>query len=407
MFSPENPFAKPLYIMAKPAGPTCNLACKYCYYLEKDNLYSGDARHIMSDAVLERYIKLYIEAQTTQGVQFTWHGGETMIRPLSFYRRAMELQQKYANGHVIENCIQTNGTLLTEEWCRFLRDNHWLVGLSIDGPEEFHNEYRLTQQGKPTFRNVMKAVHMFNRYNVDWNAMAVVNDYNADYPEEFYNFFKEIGCHYIQFTPIVERLLSHDDGRHLASPDEPTTRLAPYSVTPEQWGDFLCKVFDLWVRNDVSEYFVQLFDATLANWVGQEPGVCTMAKSCGHAGIVEYNGDVYSCDHFVFPEHRLGNIADSSLIELMYSEKQQRFGQRKSDLPEQCRRCEYLFACNGECPKNRFAMTADGDSRVNYLCRGYRQFFDHVAPYMDFMKRELAEDRAPANVMQAIRKGLI
>jgi uncharacterized protein len=288
-----------------------------------------------------------------------------------------------------------------------LRDNNWLVGLSIDGPEEFHNEYRISQQGKPTFSNVIKAVQMIDRYKLDWNDMAVVNDYNADYPEDFYNFFKEIGCHYIQFTPIVERLLAHKDGRHLASPDEVTTQLAPFSVTSEQWGNFLCKVFDLWVRNDVGTFFVQLFDATLANWVGQEPGVCTMAKSCGHAGIVEYNGDVYSCDHFVFPEYRLGNISDSTFIELMYSEKQQLFGQRKTDISDQCRKCDYLFACNGECPKNRFAMTSDGDSRLNYLCQGYRQFFAHAAPYMDFMKRELGANRPPANVMQAIHNGLI
>ena len=259
-----------------------------------------------------------------------------------------------------------------------------------------------------SFSSLQKDVrYLLKKHGVEWNGMAVVNDYNADYPLDFYNFFKEIGCHYIQFAPIVERIAPHGDGRHLASlaDKEKSTQLADFSVTPEQWGDFLCALFDEWVKQDVGTYYIQLFDSTLANWIGEQPGVCSMAKTCGHAGVMEFNGDVYSCDHFVFPEYRLGNIYQKTLVEMMYSPEQQRFGQHKQDsLPRQCRECEFLFACNGECPKNRFMHTADGEAGLNYLCKGYRQFFKHVAPYMDFMKKELMAQRPPANVMEWIKQ---
>jgi uncharacterized protein len=401
MDSKLDTFQQPLYVMAKPAGAVCNMACKYCYYLEKNNLYADSVRHNMSDGVLENFIRRYIEAQTTDAVQFTWHGGEAMIRPLSFFKRVVELQNKYAAGHAILNSLQTNGTLMTEDWCKFLRDNRWLVGLSIDGPEEFHDEYRRGVDGKPSFQRVMRAVNMLNRHNVEWNAMAVVNDYNADYPDEFYNFFKQIDCRYIQFTPIVERLQAHADGRHLAAPTQSGVKMMPYSVTPQQWGDFLCRVFDLWVREDVGKFFVQIFDATLANWMGVPPGICTMARTCGHAGVMEFNGDVYACDHYVFPEYKRGNIAEKTFVEMMYSPEQLAFGEAKAtELSDKCRACKYLFACNGECPKNRFALNPGDDARENYLCAGYRQYFEHVAPYMDFMRGELQAGRAPANVMK-------
>lgn len=404
-----SPFAKPLYIMAKPAGSLCNLACKYCYYLEKSNLYQDNPKHIMSDELLEKFIKEYIEAQTMPQVLFTWHGGETLMRPISFYEKVISLQQKYARGRTVDNCIQTNGTLLTDDWCRFFHDNNWLVGISIDGPQEFHDEYRKNKQGKPSFVKVMQGISLLNKHHVEWNALAVVNDYNADYPLEFYHFFKQIGCRYIQFAPIVERILPHNDGRHLAAVNEGTEEgLADFSITPEQWGNFLCTIFDEWVREDVGEYFIQLFDATLANWVESQPGICTLAKTCGHAGVMEFNGDVYSCDHFVFPEYKLGNIYTHSLVEMMYSERQLRFGKNKFDsLPSQCKECEFLFACNGECPKNRFMKTASGEPGLNYLCKGYFQFFKHVAPYMDYMKKELLAQRPPANVMEAVAKNEI
>lgn len=400
----HTPFARPMYIMTKAAGSMCNLACKYCYYLEKNNLYreqQPDRRFIMTDDTLERFISMYIQSQTTPQVLFCWHGGESLMRPLSFYKRVVELQKKYAAGRIIDNTIQTNGTLLDDEWCRFFRDNNWLVGVSVDGPQEFHDEYRRNKMGAPSFRKVMQGINLLKKHGVEWNALAVVNDFNADYPLDFYRFFKEIECRYIQFTPIVERILPRKDGRYLASPmDAQDIPLADFSVLPAQWGDFLCAVFDEWVRNDVGEYFVQIFDATLANWIGEQPGVCSMARTCGHAGVMEYNGDVYSCDHFVFPEYKLGNIRTHTLVEMMFSERQQRFGaDKRGRLPGQCRQCRYLFACNGECPKNRFATTADGEPGLNYLCEGYRKYFAHVAPYMDFMANELKHQRPPANVM--------
>lgn len=401
------PFARPLYVMTKAAGSSCNLACRYCYYLEKGNLFKDrqpDRRFILSDELLERFIKMYLESQTMPEVLFCWHGGEPLMRPLSFYRKVMDLQKKYARGLAIENSIQTNGTLLNDEWCRFFKDNNWLVGISIDGPQEFHDEYRRNRIGAPSFRKVMQGINLLKKHDVEWNAMAVVNDFNADHPIEFYRFFKEIECRYIQFTPIVERIIPRHDGRYLASPMDPEkTPLADFSVSPEQWGNFLCAVFDEWVRGDVGDYFIQLFDATLANWVGEQPGVCTMARTCGHAGVMEYNGDVYSCDHFVFPEYRLGNIRTHTLVEMMYGERQQKFGSDKyNKLPKQCNECKYLFTCNGECPKNRFSLTSDGEPGLNYLCTGYRKFFDHVAPYMDFMANELKNQRPPANVMKIL-----
>lgn len=399
------PFAKPLYIMTKPAGSLCNLACTYCYYTEKSKLYTQNTKHIMSDELLERFIQEYIECQTNPEVLFTWHGGETLMRPLEFYKKAVRLQQQYARGRRIDNAIQTNGTLLTDEWCRFFHDHNWLVGLSIDGPQEFHDEYRVSRSNKPSFVNVMKGIRLLNKHQVEWNAMAVVNDFNADYPLDFYNFFKEINCRYIQFTPVVERIYKHPDGRILATPTEGAeAHLANFSVSPEQWGNFLCTLFDEWVKQDVGKVFIQLFDSTLANWMGVQPGVCTLAETCGHAGIMEFNGDVYSCDHFVFPEYKLGSIYQQSLIEMMYSPKQLAFGvSKRESLPTSCKACDFLFACHGECPKNRFVHTPEGEPGLNYLCKGYYRFFQHIAPYMDFMKEELKQQRPPANVMEWIQ----
>lgn len=393
---------KPLYVMAKPVGARCNLSCEYCYYLEKVNLYADKGENgVMSNELLKHFTREYIESQTLPDVLFQWHGGEPLMRPISFYKRAMELQRKYAHGRRISNVLQTNGTLLNDEWCRFFRDNGWLIGISIDGPQEFHDEFRRFRGGQPSWHKVMRGINLLNKWHVEWNAMAVINDFNADYPLDLYNFFKEIGAHYIQFTPIVERLTANGCGGHLATPSATNATLADFSVSPEQWGQFLCDLFDEWVREDVGKYFVQLFDATLANWVGQEPGVCSTAAQCGQSVCMEHNGDVYSCDHFVFPEYKLGNIRNSTLIEMAYGDKQKLFDNMKGNLPGQCRKCEWLFACHGECPKNRFATTADGESGLNYLCEGYRKFFKHVAPYMDFMKNEIDNRRSPANVMKA------
>ena len=400
------PFAKPLYVMLKPAGAHCNLACKYCYYLEKDNLYDKSHRHIMSDEMLEQFTREYIEAQTMPQVLFTWHGGEPLMRSIDFYKKALALQKKYARGRRIDNVIQTNGTMLTDEWCEFFAQNNWLVGISIDGPQKYHDHYRLTSTGNPSWQKVMHGIELLKKHHVEWNAMAVVNAYNADHPLEFYHFFKDNGCQYLQFTPIVERLTKHQDGRTLASlADDKEIPLADFSVTPELWGNFLCAIFDEWVRNDVGKMFVEIFDCTLANWMGVLPGICAYSKNCGHAGVMEHNGDVYSCDHFVFPEYKLGNIRDHTLIEMLYGDKQHAFSRLKhTSLPRQCKECDMEFACHGECPKNRFEKDKYGETGLNYLCKGYYQYYSHVAPYMDFMKRELQAQRPPANIMEALKK---
>lgn len=400
-----NPFAKPLYVMLKPAGAHCNLTCKYCYYLEKNKLYPTAQRHLMSDEMLEQFTREYIEAQTMNQVLFTWHGGEPLLRSIDFYRKALSLQQKYAGGRRIDNVIQTNGTLLTEEWCEFFAQNHWLVGISIDGPQPDHDHYRLTAAGKPSWKKVMQGIKLLKKHGVEWNAMAVVNAYNANHPLEFYRFFKENGCQFLQFTPIVERLTRHEDGRTLASlADKDEISLSEASVAPEQWGYFLCAIFDEWVRKDVGKIFVEIFDCTLANWMGISPGICAYSKECGHAGVMEHNGDVYSCDHFVFPEYKLGNIRDHSLIDMLYGEQQQEFSRLKhSSLPRQCKECDMEFACHGECPKNRFMKDKYGDSGLNYLCPGYYHYYQHVAPYMDYMKQELMSQRPPSNIMKVVQ----
>ena len=399
-----NPFAKPLYVMLKPAGAHCNLACKYCYYLEKNKLYPTAQRHLMSDEMLEQFTREYIEAQTMNQMLFTWHGGEPLLRSIDFYRKALSLQQKYAGGRCIDNVIQTNGTLLTDEWCEFFAQNHWLVGISIDGPQPDHDHYRLTAAGKPSWKKVMQGIKLLKKHGVEWNAMAVVNTYNANHPLKFYRFFKENGCQFLQFTPIVERLTRHEDGRTLASlADKDEISLSEASVAPEQWGYFLCAIFDEWVRKDVGKIFVEIFDCTLANWMGISPGICAYSKECGHAGVMEHNGDVYSCDHFVFPEYKLGNIRDHSLIDMLYGEQQQKFSRLKhSSLPRQCKECDMEFACHGECPKNRFMKDKYGDSGLNYLCPGYYHYYQHVAPYMDYMKQELMSQRPPSNIMKVL-----
>lgn len=384
-----NPFARPLYVMTKPAGAHCNLACDYCYYLEKQKLYQNGDKHIMSDQLTEVFIREYIQSQFGNEVNFTWHGGEPMIRPLSYYKKVVRWQRRYAEGKAILNCLQTNGTLLTPEWCRFLHDEGWLVGISIDGPQDMHDAYRMKRNGGPTWEKVMQGIEMLDRYEVEWNAMAVVNDITAARPLDFYRFFRdEIECHYLQFTPVVERIRRHEDGRHLAHVmDGDEYAVAPFSVTPEAWGSFLCTMFDEWYNNDVGEMFVQTFEATLANWAGMTPGVCSLSDWCGHAAVMEHNGDIYCCDHFVFPEYYLGNIRNRGILDMLNSERQMAFADMKTKgLPTQCRQCRWQFACHGECPRNRFAKTKDGEPGLNYLCEGYRRYFEHVAPFMEELK---------------------
>ena len=359
----------------------------------------------MSDDTLELFVREYIRAQTTPEVLFIWHGGEPLLRSRSFYERAIELQKRYADGRRVDNCIQTNATLLDDEWCKFLGKHRFLVGVSIDGTREMHDAWRKTSNGESSFRDVVRGIRLLEKYGIEWNAMATVNAINVEHPLEFYRFFRdELECRYLQFTPVVERISKEGGVERLMHAEELGGEVTPYSITAEQWGRFLCAIFDEWVRNDVGTTFVQLFDTTLANWVGAPSGVCTMSKYCGHSAVVEHNGDVYSCDHFVFSEYRLGNIKESSLIDMMYGAKQREFGAKKhTSLPSKCRRCRYEFACHGECPRNRFLATEDGESGLNYLCEGYYAFFDHASEAMEYMRRQLAEGLPPANVMKWLK----
>lgn len=396
-----NPLTYPLYLMAKPIGAVCNLNCSYCYYLEKELLYENRKSYQMSDQLLERFVQEYIEAQPTPNVSFTWHGGESLLRNIEFYKKAVRLQKMYARGHQVENCIQTNGVLLNDEWCKFFAENNFLVGISIDGPEHCHDKYRKNKGGKGTFREVMRGIELLQKHGVEFNTMSVINDYNAQYPLEVYQFLKGIGSRYLQFSPVVERVV-FDEKLSLQTPEskKQNVHIAEWSVSPKKFGDFYIKIFDEWVKNDVGEVFVQLFDATLSGFVGAEPGVCYFAKRCGHAAVMEFNGDVYSCDHFVFPEHKLGNIYQTPFLTMMLSERQISFGDKKQTLPSRCLSCRFLSVCNGECPKNRFVKTSEGEPNLNYLCEGYLNFFSHVEPYMQFMAKELSLNRPPANVMK-------
>lgn len=353
----------------------------------------------MGDGLLELFVRQYMEAQTMPQVLFTWHGGEPLLRPIDFYRQALALQKRYGRGRQVDNCLQTNGVLLTDEWCEFFAQNRFLVGISIDGPKEMHDCYRKYAGGGVTFDRVMHGIRLLQKHGVEWNAMAVVTRQTMGQPREFYQFFKHIGCEYLQFTPIVERTSNRSDGL-LASGNDADGMLTDESVTPDGWGSFLCGVYDEWVRSDVGHVFVQMFDAVLANWVGEQSGICSLSPMCGHAAVMEWNGDVYSCDHFVFPEYRLGNIREHTLTEMMYGAQQRRFAQGKlASLPRQCRECQFLRTCYGECPKNRFAFDAYKEPGLNYLCPGYLQFFRHVKTDMDFMAAELRAGRAPANIM--------
>lgn len=379
------PFASPLYMTAKPIGAICNLDCSYCYYLKKKDLYPDSNNFVMTDSVLETFIRTYIESQTGPSVLFIWHGGEPLLRGVTFYEKVLQLQSKYKGNKTIDNCIQTNGVLLSKEWCLFFKQHNFLVGISVDGPKHCHDKYRKDKKGNSSFEDVLRGIYLLKQHRVDFNIMAVVNSYNVDYPLEFYNFFKQIDCHYIQFSPVVET----QNGV-----------LNPMSVSPTKWGDFLISIFSEWVKADVGNFFIQYFDSTLANWMGVSSGICTLDKYCGHAGNVEFNGDVFSCDHFTDEAHKLGNIKNKSLFEIMYSDKQKQFGRDKQEtLPLKCKACKYLFACNGECPKNRIIKTDEEDRNLNYLCEGFYAFFDYVAPYMNFMKNELIHQRSPANVM--------
>lgn len=391
------------HVMAKPIGPICNLDCKYCFYLEKESLYPAVEKWAMRDGVLENFIRQYIEAHDTAEVSFAWQGGEPTLLGVEYFRRVIELQDQYANGKRITNAFQTNGVLLNNEWGEFLRENRFLVGISIDGPQELHDVYRVDKGDQPTFDRVIRGVETLKRHGVDFNTLTTLHRANAGAPLEVYRFLKEIGSGYMQFIPIAERIAHQatSEGLRLISPEfMGATQVAPWSVEPIQFGNFLCEVFDEWVRRDVGRYFVQLFDVSLEMWAGMEASLCVFRRTCGAALAIEHSGDLYSCDHFVYPQNRLGNIMEAPLGTMVESKQQRDFGEAKeAALPKYCRQCDVRFACNGECPKHRFINTPDGEPGLNYLCAGYKMFFRHIDPYMRFMAAELAAQRPPANVM--------
>jgi len=395
------------HVMTKPIGPVCNLNCRYCFYLEKRGLYPGKSRFRMTDDVLESYIRQYIEAQDVPEVAFAWQGGEPTLMGLDFFRRVVALQQQYANGKRISNAFQTNGTLLDDAWCEFFKANGFLIGLSIDGPRELHDRYRLDRKGKPTFDVVCRGMALLKKHEVDFNALCVVNRVNSKKPLEVYRFLRDEGSGFMQFIPLVERTglrdgLAQPPGRASAKVEQPSP-VTPWSVEPLAFGQFLCAVFDEWVRKDVGRAFVQIFDVSLGLWMGMPASLCVFAETCGNAMALEHNGDLYACDHYVYPDYRLGNIMARSIRELADSEQQQKFGQDKRDsLPDYCRQCDVHFACNGECPKHRFMKTPDGQSGLNYLCVGYKQFFHHIDAHMTTMGRLLQRGLPAAHIMQRL-----
>lgn len=395
-------------IMTKPMGPICNLDCSYCFYLEKESLYGGKGREYrMRDELLETYIRQYIQSQDAPTITFSWQGGEPTLLGVDFFRHAVMVQARYAEGRQIQNALQTNGTLLDDAWGEFLARNNFLIGLSVDGPAHLHDAYRVDKGGQPTHARVIEGLGVLKKHSVEFNTLTVVNRLNSQHPLEVYRYLKEIGSQYHQYIPLVEEIAPEPNaqGLRLLKPYAPKTQVAEWSVEPLRFGVFMQTIFDEWVRKDVARTYVNLFDVSLESWLGMEPSLCVFKRKCGAALAIEHNGDVYSCDHFVYPENKLGNILERPLAQLATSQQQIKFGEAKQKaLPKQCRECDVLFACHGECPKHRFLQTAEGEGGLNYLCAGYQHFFRHVDPYMRFMAGELRARRAPANVMAWARQ---
>ena len=360
-------------VFVKPIGSICNLGCHYCYYLEKKQLYEKNTSFRMSEEILEAYIVQHMEAFPGPAINFSWHGGEPTLLGVDYFRKVVALQRRYQTpGRYITNGIQTNGTLLDENWCRFLADEGFGVGLSMDGPQDLHDRYRLTRRQEPTHDLALRGYHLLQKYAIPIDILCVVHSYNVRFPKKVYAFFKQIGAQYLTFLPLVQR--------HSAA-DKLVRR---HSVRPDDWGTFLCKIFDAWVAQDIGKIKIQIFEEAAGIAFNQEHALCIFRKTCGDIPVLEHNGDVYSCDHFVSPEHRLGNIQETRLVELMESPAQKAFGQDKSDtLPRYCLNCEVLEMCNGGCPKDRILHTPDNQAGLNYLCAGYKRFFVHCRPFIE------------------------
>ena len=401
----------PFHILAKPIGSICNLDCHYCFYLDRESLFpqhkkASDFR--MSDETLEEYIKQYIQCQPGPAIHFGWQGGEPTLLGLNFFRRVVELQKRYAEpGKQIHNMLQTNGTLLNDAWCKFLADEKFLVGLSIDGPKELHDRYRVTRGGKPTFDQVWRGLDLLKQHHVEFNTLTVLSRELAYHPLEVYEFLREHCSPYIQFIPLVERDAAArlkppaNGGRLPILEREPTVE--PWTVEPLQFGKFLCEIFDRWVRRDVGRTFVQTFDVQALLWAGYGSSLCIFSETCGRAMAIEHSGDVYSCDHYVSPDFHIGNIHEATLTNMVESPKQRKFGlDKRSTLPKYCQQCEVRFACNGECPKNRFILTPDGEPGLNYLCAGYKLFLNHIKPYMQAITVLIRQKQPVTKIMDIL-----
>lgn len=391
-----------VHVLAKPTGSICNLSCTYCFYLKKKVFYP-DSHFRMTDQLLEKYICQLIESHRVDKVTVAWQGGEPTLMGLGFFERAIELQEKYRRpGMVFENTIQTNGTLLDDEWCEFFFKNNFLVGISIDGPRALHDAHRVDRNGGPTFNRVIKGLRLLQKHKVEYNVLVTVNHVNANHPKEVYSFLRdELGTTWIQLIPGIERLIEGT-----VSPCQQGTSVSNRSVRPAQWGNFLMAVFDQWICNDVGKIFVQTFEAAVRNWLGAgASGMCVFDPVCGQGLALEHNGDLYSCDHFVEPGYLLGNIVDDHMANLVDSEQQRKFGRDKMDtLPTLCRECEVRFACHGECPKNRFLTTPAGEPGLNYLCSGYKAFFKHIDRPLQVMAQLMRSGFPAAHVMRFFAK---
>ena len=405
---PAAPLTRPggappaFHLLAKPTGAICNLDCAYCFFLDKEVFYPG-SRFRMSDDVLEQYIRQLIESHQTDSVNIAWQGGEPTLMGLDFYRRTMTVVEKYRRpGMTFLHTMQTNGTLLDDEWAAFFKEHGFLIGISIDGPRPLHDVYRVDKGGRPTFDKVMRGLRLLQKHGVEYNILTTVNRVNGDHPLEVYRFLRdEAGTDWMQFIPVVERI--NADGRTLY---QEGTAVSDRSVRPEQFGRFLSLIFDEWVRRDVGTVFVQTFEAALSNWLGRaNSGMCVFNETCGTGLAIEHNGDLYSCDHFVEPNYFLGNIREKHLIELVASPQQSRFGQDKRDtLPRYCLACDVRFACHGECPKNRFTLTPEGEDGLNYLCAGFKAFFHHVDFPMKLMAGLLRRGHEAREVMAVLER---
>ncbi|MBF0527725.1 MAG: anaerobic sulfatase maturase [Deltaproteobacteria bacterium] len=405
-----------IHVAAKPIGPVCNLSCEYCFYLEKHALFVENEKYRMTDKVLSAYIKNYIGSQPTPVVEFVWHGGEPTLLGMDFFKKVVKFQRPFAHRKTIKNSLQTNGTLLTDQWCDFFRENRFMVGLSLDGPKEIHDFYRRDRKGNGTFDTVMHGLKLLQKYKIEYNIMACVGRHTAMHPLNVYRFFKDEGVEFIQFTPIVERLpdsRSKQLGLRLAGPALPggeadRTEVTPWAVIPEIYGDFLISIYEEWIRHDVGKVFVMNFEWALNAWIGNSSPVCIHAEQCGRSLVLEHNGDVYACDHYVYPRYRLGNILKDDFLEMIDRSAKSGFGfNKQTSLPDFCRDCSVLAACRGGCPKHRFEQTEYGEPGLQYLCSGYKKFFLHIRKYLRIMTQLLENGLPVSLVMDALKGPLV